>query len=336
MKAILPLEIDLSDGLKVETPPLSTKRAIETAQSGPAAPGAGPFIYNQTAINDDSGPTGDGRTMGRYAQVNVGGPNSTGGKYGDFVTLRKWLASVNAGDAIAHVAQTYSNVADGGAGELYGSNSVCHADTGCVTPGVNGVEFDVKIMTGATVQRRSGVRVVNEGNAVASGHDAAYSVMSTMSGGGFKTGVLLSTHFGQAPLQPDGDVFGVEGAQTVAKVLNLTNLTVTGHIVYSTNFKVTGAGALTLAGPITINNAIPEVVLYENDAAADCRYWDIYVQGGVLKIDAVNDAFTSRVNVLTLGRAKPIVTGSRSSGAALTSLLTSLAQLGLITDGTTP
>lgn len=336
MKGSLSFDIDLSDGLDVDTTPLSTKRAIDAAQSGPNTSSVtGPLIYNQIAINNNCKPTGDKRTMGLYMQVNSGGNNEEGGVYSAFFNMNHNAPSNPAGDHTALAAQAVSSVADGGTGEIYGLNSACYALSGCTTPGVNGGEFDVKIDSGATVTRRSGVRVVNEGNAVASGHDAAFAAMSTTLGGGFKTGLLFSTHFTQAPLQPTGDVIGFDGAQTVCNVVNLTDLTVTGHILKSANFKVSGSGAIDMKGALTLSAAIPEIVLFESDGATNAKYWDLYVNNGVLKLDVLNDSFGGRTNLLTIPRARISITGSRSSGAALLSLIAALCQLLPLTDETT-
>ncbi len=326
----------INDGLTVTTPPLTTSRAIDTAQSGPTTGTvAGPLIYNQIAINSNCKPTTDTRTMGLYMQFNSGGATEEGGVYPLFINLNHNAASDLAGDHVAIVGQTYSNVADGGGGELYGMNGVCYADTGAATPGVNGAEFDVKIMSGATVTRRSGVRVINEGNSTASGHDAAYAAMSTVAGGGFKSLLLLTTWMGQAPLQSTGAILTVEGAQTIANVLDLTNLTVTGNIINHPNAVISGAGAALFRGALTLASATPEIVLYESDAPADAKYWDFYASGGDLKLDTLNDSFTGRANRLTIARTRPTVTGSRGGNAALASLLTALSGIGLITDSTT-
>lgn len=100
-----------------------------------------------------------------------------------------------------------------------------------------------------------------------------------------------------------------------------------------------------------IEGTVPGMYFYETDAAVDERLWTFAVSAGVLNLRATSDDQGTELNYLRFGRtgasaitmgffnaspqAKPTVTGSRGGNAALASLLTGLATLGLITDSTT-
>jgi hypothetical protein len=229
--------------------PAAANKGYLVQQTGPITSQTGPFIYNEIDVNDDVPATGDTRTMGFYMQYNTGGTHGTGGKYGGYFNMNHNVASVTGGDHIALVSANTSSVVDLSGGELYGQNGACYALSGCQTNGLNGMELDVRIDSGATVARRCGVRIVNEGNSQAVGLDAAYSIMSTTAGGGFKTGFALSTRFGQPGVSTVGDWFGLDGAHTIANFAACSNLTVTGKILDFPHVQVTGAGAITSNGP---------------------------------------------------------------------------------------
>lgn len=112
----------------------------------------------------------------------------------------------------------------------------------------------------------------------------------------------------------------------------------------------------------TVGGNTPTYSLYEVDAGEDEKVWAIVASGGDLFIRAIKDdgtlgeivlqfartagdvtlaTLSSALNVAggvgfhgTAAQAKPTVTGSRGSNAALTSLLSTLAGIGLLTDST--
>ncbi|KEZ17150.1 hypothetical protein CP98_03648 [Sphingobium yanoikuyae] len=120
-------------------------------------------------------------------------------------------------------------------------------------------------------------------------------------------------------------------------------------------------------GPV-VRGVQPTLWLHETDAPANNRRWSIDASGGTMRILAVNDGSTSLTHAFAASRAgevvtevsllgpvgsgvlrlqpneigffggnpatKPSISGSRGGNAALASLLSSLAGLGLITDGT--
>lgn len=245
----------VTDGGTISMTPTSISKGFLVGQIGATSSQVGPFMYNEIDVNDDMPVTGDTRTFGLYMQYNTGGLNGRGGKYGGFFNMNHNVASVTTGDHIALVSQCTSSVSDASGGELYSANAACFANSGCTALGVNGMEIDVKVDSGATVTRRCGMRVVNEGNSVASGLDAAYAIMSTTNGGGFKQGFALSTFFGQPGLATTGDWFGLNGAHTIANFANCATLTVTGNILNFPNIVIAGTGAITSASRIASNSA---------------------------------------------------------------------------------
>ena len=106
----------------------------------------------------------------------------------------------------------------------------------------------------------------------------------------------------------------------------------------------------------------PEILLEETDGPLDEKIWGYRANGGNLTLRTINDAFTAASNWMLVSRTgitvdqvtffasvevgkfgangttpitKPTITGSRGGNAALASLLTALANYGLITDSTT-
>jgi len=330
--------LDFTDGIQVETTPGTTKRGMTIVQSGPnSEPVVGPVYYNQTIINNDVTPTGDDRSIGHYTEINSGGPNERGHVFGHFVLMNHNVASDADGDHVAIQTITVSNVPDTGAGELYGMATGCHALAGAVTPGVSGISLDVSVEQGATAQYRTPARLAAHRNSRAvTVNDAAALVLNNGTiDAAFKNGMLFSRMYGEATIQPDGNVIAFEGAHTVKDVLNLTNLTVTGKILRALGISISGEGEIVTNKPITVSSIAPEIVLHEQDGPADCKYWSMNANGGVLKLDYLNSTFDARTNRLTIAKTKPIVTGSRSDGTALASLLTAFAAMNLITNSTT-
>jgi hypothetical protein len=194
-------------------------------------------------------------------QYNVGGANTVGGKYGAFFNMKHATASNSGHDMIPLVSSFYSS-ADAnvsGAGEAYGFNAVAFADAGSKWPSVNGAEIDVGVSSTATVTRRSGLRIVADNTGInaaglPSGEDGAIWLTSKNIAGSFKLGINLSTYFGAAPLLTTGSVIGATGAQTVANFADLSNLTITGNIIKSASYNVTGAGLVSATGLISSVN----------------------------------------------------------------------------------
>jgi len=125
---------------------------------------------------------------------------------------------------------------------------------------------------------------------------------------------LLDIYFGESALTP-GVVFGTDKAKNVSvRVRNST-----GEL---------NSFAANTAGQFVTDST-------QGDTGLS------FSPGKVLRLGAVGKASQLRIGEASLGFfatapiAKPEVTGSRTAGAALTSLLEKLAALGLITNGTT-
>lgn len=318
-----------ASGIVITTPAASDTKALNISQSGPASV-TGPFLYNLISIDSNTHATGaDGRIAGLWMQFLAGGANETGGGvYGIFSNMVTDTVT-NSGDHIPLVGISRSNIVQSGAGELFGLNAAAYAESGANWPGVQGAEFDVGKNSGATILHRYGVSVLNDDNSVATNQDAAFNVGSTTSGGGFKNGLLFSTLWGQAPLQATGNVIAFDGAQTVDDVLDLTNLTITTKLIRYTNFDVTAAGSLSMAGILTISRTVPEIVMFESDAAADEKTWDIYANASAFKLDVLKDDGSGRTNFLTLTRST-----NTPSLAAITTALHALSGTAIPAGGT--
>jgi hypothetical protein len=260
----------------------STTQSWFSAQTGPSTGSVtGPLHYNEIDITDNTNVTGtDSRTAGIWMQYNVGGSNTIGGKYGAFFNMKHATASNSGHDMIPLVSSFYSS-ADAnvsGAGEAYGFNAVAFADAGSSWPSIGAAEFDVGVSSTANVTRRFCIRAVadNTGINVAglpSGEDGAIWLTSKNIAGSFKLGINLSTYFGAAPILTTGSVIGATGAQTVANFADLSNLTITGNIIKSANYNVTGAGVVSATGLISNKNssALPAASNLFHVGAADAN-----------------------------------------------------------------
>jgi len=237
--------------LSISPTALSSTQAFTTSQSGPTSGSvAGPFIYNQIAVNHRSTVTTDTRAMGLYMQFNTGGATQVGGAYGAFFNVHNDQAATSNGDYIAVVGQTTANAVNSGTGEHYGGNFVATALSTATTPAIHGIEIDARIDSGATVTRRSGLRIVNEGDTQPSNtaRDGAIWITGTAGSGGgaFENGILLTTEMGAAGIRPAGNFVSDGGnAQTLGSFINVPNLTISTNIFNFANFTVTGAGAVT-------------------------------------------------------------------------------------------
>jgi Concanavalin A-like lectin/glucanases superfamily len=128
--------------------------------------------------------------------------------------------------------------------------------------------------------------------------------------------------------------------------------------------KFTASPASSLSGAILMTSSIPLMGIEETGAGTDEKVWDFLALSGQLRFRTATDAGAGNVDWLTVDRtgttvdlitlvgtgvklngqvgfqgtapiAKPTVTGSRGGNAALASLLTELANYGLITDSST-
>ena len=80
------------------------------------------------------------------------------------------------------------------------------------------------------------------------------------------------------------------------------------HMVSSTGGGRTG---------FLIEAAIPNINLYENDAAADNRFWDMYADAATLNLRAVNDANSAAGNIMTVTRTGTTVNAITLGGTTV-------------------
>lgn len=117
-----------------------------------------------------------------------------------------------------------------------------------------GMEIDVGVQTGASLDTKTGLQVVTlPSDAVSGGlgHDTAYVIGQGASAAvGWDYGFRVNGVGGGFPIKPTGSIFGVPvtafiNGGTIANGFDLTNLTITGNAWKSTGFAVDGSGNVT-------------------------------------------------------------------------------------------
>ena len=242
----------------------STTQAINITQTSPTSGSAtGPLSYNLINVNDQVSVTTVGTeassslpnqmVSGFRTNMTTGGTNMQGQptNAGAFVIQNTVVGPSTSGDLIGVLGAAYSNISHNTAG-LYGMNALVRVGASGVENQIVGIESDVIILTGGSSANRFAFNATAGGNIPATSTlDVAYLASSATGTGQFKHLVALSNLYGFAPIVTTGDLFFSDTAFTVAHVFNMSNVTVTGNIFdFGTPFKVTGAGALTAAGPI--------------------------------------------------------------------------------------
>lgn len=250
LSALAQLQSPTYSSVTITPPASSTTQALNTAQSSPTSGSiAGPLFYNYFQINHNYQITGsDNRAIGFYEQFVSGGTDQTGRAIAMFINQNHGTASASGGDHIAFASQEYTNAVDTSGGQEYAISSAAIAASGASVTALVGEEIDVEVDNGATVPARYAIRAVNQGaNTASTQDDAAFAVMSSVAGGGFKHAFQLSNYMGQVPIQTSGDFFQADSAMIIGNWANLPNLTVTGDILSFPNVTLTGGGALALA-----------------------------------------------------------------------------------------
>ena len=188
-------------------PTIAGHRAWNSSQQFSAGD-TGPIIYNQIAVNHYAAPSVDTRAMGLYMQFNTGKSTQTGGAFGAFFNVNNDTGATSNGDYIAVVGQTTCSATNSGTGEHYGGNLVGTVSATGVTPAVHGLELDLRIDPGGSVTRRSGLRIVNEGDTgpTNDARDGAIWITGTSGKviGAFKAGILLTDEMGSKGIKENG------------------------------------------------------------------------------------------------------------------------------------
>lgn len=135
--------------------------------------------------------------------------------------------------------------------------------------------------------------------------------------------LILGNYFGQA---------GAVGTQVITDAIALTGAGgATNAVIMGNTFSLASPGAITNAvhlgsacsGTLILNNSYPGVI---TNSLVDSGTKTTRIEGGSTSIPSVG--FFGAIPVNT----RPVVSGSRGSNAALASLLTQLALLGVVTD----
>lgn len=248
------------NGTLTITPTASTNTAgLAVVQSGPSSgTPTGPINLNSISITSYGGGAAAGSQFGDFGlwtstisafRVNftLGGNNLTAEPYvGITGHLRVTTATTSNADFAAAGGLTYVNVA---APNLfaYGTNGAVVIDGASTTTGyIAAMRAETDIINGATVAKRNGVSVANQGTATATGDDAAFAVSSSSTSGSFKSLMSIDVAAGATnPFQTTGSLFSATGAFTVANIFNLSGATVTGNILNFANATLSGAGTST-------------------------------------------------------------------------------------------
>ncbi len=199
-----------------------------------------------------------GYTSAFDVRMTTGGSNITGFKIGSYVRLDNTIGNSDIvyADFIGQVMIAYSNKNAGTHG-LYAGESLAFADNGATHEHVVGHNANIAIHPSASVTISSAVRAQKTKTGRGSTTDAAFSIMYTEIGNqGFSTGILLNEYSGDQSIAATGDIMKSFSALTVANVLNLPNVTVTGNILNFPHAVLTGAGALTLDGALVLNSTL--------------------------------------------------------------------------------
>lgn len=241
----------------------STAQGIVVNQTSPTTGSvAGPLIFNNIAINNQSGVTGSGATNSllnastRGLQVNMteGGSNISGIQSAAVFQLNHTVGNSSAvgGDHVATISTAYSNKVEGGGGGIYGLDAISWAAAGSSMGAVTGINSETYVDSAATVPYRLGIEITNIGPAVGSTFDAAIAIDNTALGGAFLNGIS----FGANPIRPQpiavtGSLFSTAQNFTVANIMNFPGLTVTGNYFNLGHLAITGTGFISSAA----NNA---------------------------------------------------------------------------------
>lgn len=99
----------------------------------------------------------------------------------------------------------------------------------------------------------------------------------------------------------DDRMLDFTGVDTVAVVSYATVVTNLAALTTATGAQLTASNIFTSTN--TLSNAAPTLRWYESGAAADTKYWDIFISGGALFWRCVNDGYSSASTYLTVTRS---------------------------------
>jgi hypothetical protein len=241
----------------------STNQGLNVTQTSPTSGSAtGPLSFNLINVNDQVSVTTAGvdsaglsNTNASAFRVNMatGGTNVQGQviSAGLFNVQNSVAGASTSGDLVGVLGAAYSNISHPVHG-LFGMNALVRVDTTGVESLAIGIESDVIVATGGSAVYRVAYNATAGGTTQGSTMDAAFMATSATATSKFKKLIALSSLYGNVPLDTAADVFFSDASFTIANFANLSNATVTGNIFdFGSPFKVTGAGATSIGGPLT-------------------------------------------------------------------------------------
>lgn len=266
---INPTAATLTQGLVInQSGPTSGSQAGTSTNC--AGQGQQSFAYNSICITSEQANITGGNpsyTIGAAIAMVTGGANSQGQKNALGVQILHNSASApsTTRDHVAVQAFAVGSAGDGGtntgagsAGTLFGAGFAAHALSGATNlTAVVGAEFDTQIESGATAKWRFGVSSVGGGSVRGAAIDAAYEIGATSASAAFLGGLVFSSIHGGPPVATTGTLIGTDGTSaTVANGIDFSAYTISGNFLRgpSGNFTVSGAGAITAAGPAVIGH----------------------------------------------------------------------------------
>lgn len=269
------------------TPTTGANLALNITQIGPTSGTvAGNMTYNQALISDNTALATPLTSFTYGARVILQVDGLTGRSAGAIAlsgTLHHFLvASATGGDLIALEGACRASLPNGGApgtriGTCYGASISGHLFSGATDYLViSGVEFNAIMNTGSSADHRWMVSSVGLGDLHATLTDAAYEIGCAQSTGCANTGILFNTvHSGGSfgPIATTGTMFGTDGtAFTIAKVMDLTNVTTTGNFITGPNSGVNqftvGATAIITGRSLVLNGSTSGTVTQTPPAIA--------------------------------------------------------------------
>ncbi len=140
-------------------------------------------------------------------------------------------------------------------GALFGGAFFGDAKAGIAFSNVSGMEVNVAAEAGTSVFEKTGVQIVDHPLDQVHGSfvDAALAIGGQIGSIGFNNAILLSNGNGDKPLTITGCVIcTTANNQTIATGIDLSQYNITGFFLKSSNFFVTGAGAISGAGIFNI------------------------------------------------------------------------------------
>lgn len=258
------------------TPTTGANLALNITQIGPTSGiVSGNMTYNQTLISDNTAlnPAATSFTFGHRIILQVDGSTArNAGAIAFSGTVNHFIAaSATSGDFIGlqglaqgSQSQGGTNTGAGALGTYYGASLAGYAFIGSLNfLVVSGFEANAILDVGASTAHRWGGSFVGLGKLHGATSDASIEIGCAELTGCHQIGLFFNTiHSGGTfgPIDPTGTLIGTDAsAFTVAKAIDLTNVTTTGNFITGPNsganqFSITSAGGI-LGRSLTITNA---------------------------------------------------------------------------------